>query len=105
MDDRIRAILYQHPARVPVGVSLLPATWLKYGAALNDIRADYPDIFGEVRDRSELAYSIPSSYHAGTFTDGWGCVWSNLNEGYESIVTGRAVRYLSVNEATRPQKA
>lgn len=92
MDDRIRAIRYENPSHVPVSVGLLPATWVKYGTKLNDIRADFPEIFGKVDDKSKLAYTLPDSYRAGSFTDAWGCVWNNLHEGYESIVVGHPVK-------------
>ena len=39
----------------------------------------------------EVRYFTPPSYHAGKFTDAWGCVWENIKEGYESIVTGHPV--------------
>lgn len=92
MNDQIKAIRYMNPSRIPVSVSLLPATWNRYGAALNLIRADYPEIFGEVKDLSEVRHNMPASYHAGSFTDAWGCRWDNLNEGYESIVMGHPLK-------------
>ena len=101
-EDRMRAINYAHPERIPVGVGILPATWIKYGAALNEIRKDFPYIFGEVKDLSEVSRSIPASYHEGSFTDAWGCVWNNLHEGYESIVVGHP---LKTREDVRKLKA
>ncbi len=92
MNDQMKAILYQSPSRIPVSVSILPATWNKYGAALNSIRADFPDIFGEIKDLSEVTHYTPASYHAGSFTDAWGCRWENISEGYESIVMGHPLK-------------
>ena len=88
MDDRMLSVKYMKPEHVPVTVSLLPATWNKYGAELNRIRADFPEIFGAVDDMQYVCTDMPASYRAGKFTDAWGCVWSNVREGYESIVTG-----------------
>ena len=34
MTDYIKAITYNHPERIPVKVSLLPAAWGKYGKNL-----------------------------------------------------------------------
>jgi hypothetical protein len=39
-----------------------------------------------------LEKSLPFSYHYGSFTDEWGCVWKNMQEGMESIVTGHPVK-------------
>ena len=105
MNDRMKAILYQYPSRIPVSVSILPATWNKYGAELNKIRADYPDIFGEVKDLSEVTHYTPASYHAGSFTDAWGCRWENINEGYESIVLGHPLKTREdVNSLKAPEE-
>ena len=91
MDNIIKAIRYQHPDRIPVEVSLVPAAWQRYGEKLNDIRAKYPFVFGEEGKtpytREEID-TMPDSYRAGSYTDCWGCRWENVNEGYESIVVG-----------------
>ncbi len=91
MTDYEKAILYQSPESMPVFMNFLPATWAKYGDALNTIRARYPLVFGEGA-RPVIEYYTPDSYHAGKFTDAWGCVWSNVREGYESIVTGHPLQ-------------
>ncbi len=88
MSDLLKAIRYQHPERLPVSVSLLPATWARHGDALTRICQRYPELFGNVASDAATSYYTPPSYHAGQFTDPWGCVWSNVAEGYESIVTG-----------------
>ncbi len=90
MTDYIKTILYKSPSRMPVFVSFLPATWEKHKGALNEIRSRYPLVFGE-NAQPVIEYFTPPSYHAGGFTDAWGCVWSNVREGYESIVTGHPI--------------
>ena len=92
MDDILKAVTYNHPDRIPVSVSLLPATWKKYGKALTDLCKKHPDLFGNITDGAEKRYYTPASYHEGSFTDPWGCVWENLHEGYESIVTGHPLK-------------
>jgi len=91
MTDFIKAITYQYPERIPVKVSLLPATWAKYGKELQALCLRHPDLFQNVQATDEVRYFTPPSYHAGKFTDAWGCVWENIKEGYESIVTGHPV--------------
>ena len=88
MSSYIRAITYNHPKHIPVNVSLLPATWAKYGMELNELRLRHPHIFRDAQPMDEVKYFTPPTYHAGKFTDAWGCVWENIKEGYESIVTG-----------------
>lgn len=91
MTDYIKAITYNHPDRIPISVSLLPATWGKYGKDLQKLCLRHHDIFSYVRDTEKVEYNTPASYHEGKFTDAWGCVWENIKEGYESIVTGHPV--------------
>ena len=89
MSDLIKAMTYDYPEQIPVSVGFLPAAWLKYGEELKRLVLDYPDLISRVPDLDNIP--IPSSYHYGNFTDEWGCVWSNVHEGMESIVTGHPV--------------
>jgi hypothetical protein len=91
MDDFVKAMLYKHPSSIPVSVSILPAAWMKYGDAMAEIAERHPALFRNFNRESMDYASKPLSYHAGSFTDAWGCHWENLNEGYESIVTGHPV--------------
>ena len=92
MDNRVKAILYQHPETIPVSVSLLPATRQRYGRELQELQARHPLIFGTVIPEDEIKVTMPPSYRAGKRADAWGCVWENVSEGYESIVTGHPVK-------------
>lgn len=89
-NDLIKAMTYGYPEQIPVSVGLLPAAWLKYGGELTRLAADYPDLITRVPEAGRVA--IPDSYRYGSFTDEWGCVWSNIQEGMESIVTGHPVK-------------
>ena len=88
MSDYMKAVTYNYPERIPIHVSLLPATWKKYGEDLQRLCGRHPDLFQNVKTTGEIEYFTPPSYHEGKFTDPWGCVWENIQEGYESIVTG-----------------
>jgi hypothetical protein len=82
----IKAMTWQRPETMPVTVLPMPALWNKHPQALQELSARYPRLFdnpGEV-----LNYEGWTTYHAGEHTDEWGCVWSNIKEGQESIVTG-----------------
>ncbi|MDD4494672.1 MAG: hypothetical protein PHV32_10080 [Eubacteriales bacterium] len=91
MNDLIAAMTYSSPTRIPVSVSILPAVWLKHGDEFMRLALEYPDLLPKLPDLNRLDEFIPPTYHTGTFTDEWGCVWSNVEEGMESIVTGHPV--------------
>lgn len=93
MSDLIQAVRMQYPDTVPVSVSVLPAAWFRYGADLQKLVDAYPQFFGGLRENPDTLYDrMPASYRKGSFTDEWGCVWSNLVDGQESIVTGHPVK-------------
>jgi hypothetical protein len=90
-DDRIRAMNYDHPETIPVSVGLLPAAWVKYREALDEIVSRHPIIFGQQPDQRDYDNMVQGTYAAGEHIDAWGCVWSNIRHGAESIVTGHPV--------------
>ena len=93
MSDLLKkAMLYDYPEQLPVLVGILPAAWLKYREELVRLIKEYPDLYPNIPDINNLDAIIPSSYHYGNFTDEWGCVWSNINEGMESIVTEHPIK-------------
>jgi len=102
MDDRMRAIKYQSPKSIPIHMSLLPAAWLKYGERLQPIRARHPRLFGEVSAGDEVKYYVPDRYRQGKHVDPWGCVWENIKEGYDAIVTGHPLPTRESVHSLRP---
>lgn len=93
MSDLIQACRMQYPDTIPVTVSILPAAWLKYGEELQRLTDDYPQFFGGVRrDFSTIRETLPKTYRQGTHIDEWGCVWSNVCDGNEAIVTGHPLK-------------
>lgn len=90
-DDRFKAMRFEHPEYIPVGVGLLPATWIKYREALEDIVLRHPIIFGERAKGSTDFDAVGGTYAEGRHVDEWGCVWSNIAHGCESFVTGHPV--------------
>lgn len=87
-----QAMTYSCPQELPVSVSLLPAAWKKYGDELKAVVGKYPRMFGDLASRYNYDGMTPQSYHTGSHTDEWGCVWENIEEGMESIVTGHPVK-------------
>lgn len=93
MSDLIQAIRMEHPDTIPVSLSILPAAWIKYGSELQRLTDQYPQFFGGAQvDLSRVVDNLVPSYHKGSFTDEWGCVWSNEIDGNESIVTGHPLK-------------
>ena len=87
--DRLRSLLFEGPEQIPVSVSILPAAWIKHREALDEVVARHPSLFGNVEDKDYDA--VGGTYVAGEHVDVWGCVWSNIQHGMESIVTHHPV--------------
>lgn len=87
----IKAINYDSPDEIPVSSGVLPAAWLKYGEELVRLAKEYPEFLPHIPDLNNLQASFPDTYHLGDHVDEWGCVWSNIDDGMESIVTGHPV--------------
>jgi len=91
MSNFIKAMTYDYPDEIPVSIGILPAMWKYYGDELVRLAKDYPDFIVSIPDLNNLEAHMPLSYRFGNFTDEWGCVWSNIDEGMESIVTDHPV--------------
>lgn len=89
-EDREKAMWWEYPDHIPVAVSLLPGTWIKYRRELDELVARHPLIFGEHVPGTRDYDAVPPTYAAGRHVDIWGCVWINIHHGCESIVTGHA---------------
>jgi len=89
-EDRFKSMRFERPEYIPVGVGILAAAWMKYREELDALVRQHPILFGEQpRDRDYDA--VGGTYAAGDHVDAWGCVWSNVHAGNESIVTGHPV--------------
>lgn len=89
----LQAIRMDSPENIPTSVSILPAMWIHNGDETHRLVKEFPQFFPEGYD---VDYSDPAAvahgtYKAGEHVDEWGCVWSNVDEGMEAIVTGHPV--------------
>ena len=91
LDDRMKAMLWLKPSRIPVGVGVLPSAWMKHREAMDAIVARHPLIFGASKSKRDYDAVGRSTYVAGEHVDAWGCVWSNVKTGLEAIVTRHPV--------------
>jgi hypothetical protein len=89
--DRIKSLTYQHPEYIPVSAGILPAAWMRHRDALDEIVARHPILFGRQAAGERDYDAVGGTYVQGEHIDVWGCVWSNLHSGMESIVTGHPV--------------
>ncbi len=89
-EDQIKAINFDHPEFIPIQANFLPAAWMKHREALDEIIERHPVLFGP-KDNQRDYDAVGGTYVEGYHVDAWGCVWSNLQTGMESIVTGHPV--------------
>ena len=90
--DKLKALNFDRPDTIPVSVGILPAAWMKYREALDELVAQHPIIFGPQVEKARDYDAIHTeTYIAGDHVDAWGCVWSNVKTGMEAIVTGHPV--------------
>lgn len=82
---------FERPEFIPVSISLLPATWMKYREALDEVVRRHPILFGEQAGANRDYDAVGGTYVAGAHVDIWGCVWSNVATGMEAIVTHHPV--------------
>lgn len=89
-EDFRKAMFFEYPKEIPVQIYFLPATWKKYRQSLDEIVARYPGLFPP--DQQNRDYdAVSGTYVYGNHVDVWGCVWSNIQEGMEAIVTQHPV--------------
>ena len=95
MANLIEAIRMEHPDSIPVSIGILPAAWLKYGSELQRLVDQYPGLFGGMKvDPEALRAGLNKQYRQGEAVDvdEWGCVWSGMVEGMQSMVKGHPVK-------------
>jgi hypothetical protein len=84
----IKAAAYAYPDEIPTSCWILPAAWLKHGAAYKALAKEYPEYITHIPNLDDPGSFITGSYRVGTTTDEWGCVWENIDAGMASYVTG-----------------
>jgi len=87
-ENRMRSLRFETPEVIPVTIGILPAVWMKHREAFDDLIADYPQFFGKPEGERDYDSVWSQTYHVGSHKDSWGCVWENIEEGMEAIVTG-----------------
>lgn len=71
-----------NPGRAPRELWLLPWTTKRFQREIDSIRADYPpDTIGVPGYLTQKTISQGDPYAIGTYTDEWGCEFTNIQEG------------------------
>ncbi len=82
----LKTITFDTPEWTPCTVSLLPATWMRYREALEEVVLAHPRIFpGARQERRDFDRIDSPLYQPGRHTDCWGVVWENIEPGLDSI--------------------
>ena len=88
----IKTLTFNNPDRVPIDFWTLPATKLKYGQPLEDLKteSDLDILFAPCQVFNDLSADY-RHYHIGSFTDTWGSGWRCLQEGIVGEVKNPAL--------------
>ena len=90
--NRNKSLNFAHPDAIPVSAFVLPAAWMKYREALDEIVCRHPLLFGDCRvGKRDYDAIHTDTYIIGEHVDAWGCVWRNVQQGMEAIVTAHPV--------------
>jgi len=86
-----KAMTYGYPEEIPVCAGFLPSAIKKNETAIKDIMRAYPAFFEDRWQSYDYDKELPGNCKVGCYTDDWGCVWENLNEGMAAYVTKHPV--------------
>ncbi|AEE96534.1 uroporphyrinogen decarboxylase family protein [Mahella australiensis] len=76
----IRTLKFKNPDKIPVDLWTLPATYLKYGKAFEDMLSRHERDIVSFDGPFDLSHD-QKTYQPGRFTDGWGSEWMVLQAG------------------------
>lgn len=80
----LRTIEFQDPEWIPCVVSIIPATWRKYGEGVEEIVLNHPKLFPGYKKGDFKRMKLNRSYQKGRWKDVWGIIWENIEEGLAS---------------------
>lgn len=82
----LKALYFDGPEWTPFVISLMPATWMKYRGALEEIVLAHPRCFPGYEKGSKDFDEINNPlYELGEHVDCWGVVWHNIERGLDSF--------------------
>ena len=94
-----RTLKFQTPDHTPRDLWLLPSAFLQHGQKLVELLKRHPCDIN--RGKAKMP-TLPPRYRKGTYTDEWGCLWRNLQDGIIGEVVEPAIRSWSDLASFRP---
>ena len=81
-----KAVEFGGPDYIPSRVKLMPGAWQRHRERLEELVLRHARLWpGYVKGSVDFD---SRRYKEGTWTDEWGCVWSNITEGLNGLVVG-----------------
>jgi len=103
-ENFLNTIEFKNPEWIPCTIGISPRYNSRFGKELEKIKEKYSIIWE--RDaglhNSLVFQGIGPGWKKGYFTDSWGCVWHNDNEGLEGVVVGHPLSDWSSLKDYRP---
>jgi len=82
----LRTIQFDRPEWTICAVSLMPATWIRYREALEDLVLAHPRLFPGFHQGQADFDRVGIMYELGRKVDCWGCGWNNVTRGLDSYI-------------------
>ena len=84
--EYLEAVEFRGPRGIPARIRLMPGAWRRHREELEQLvlrhRGLWPDFVKDSIDYDS------SRYREGTWTDEWGCEWTNMTDGLAGLVVG-----------------
>ena len=84
-ENFLRAVEFRYPGWIPCTVSILPATWIRYGGELEKIVLEHFNLSPDYKKGDFKKMKLSRAYQKGRWKDVWGIVWENIEEGLDSV--------------------
>ena len=83
-ENFLRTVEFRYPQWIPCVVSIMPATWIKYGEKVEKIVLEHSKLFPHYKKGDFKKMKLSRAYQKGRWKDVWGIVWENIEEGLDS---------------------
>ena len=101
-----RCLTFDYPERIPRDLWVLPWTEIHYPDAVAEIRRSFPnDIVTSEYSGSPSTLGKHERYKVGYYTDEWGCVFRNIQEGIIGEVETPVIQDIADWKSVRPPYA
>lgn len=98
-----RCLKFEYPERIPRDLWVLPWSLDRYPEVIAEINRVYPSDFITVDDIYNLSTRMKGDrYRVGFYTDAWGCVFKNIQNGIIGEVKEPIIRDISEWKSVNP---